>query len=269
MGLQRLSPRHRLDDISSVRTASVVVVIPARYDSKRLPGKVLLEAGGKSILRHVWERAVRAGSASRVIVATDDARIAEACRSFGAEWMMTSRKHPSGTSRCAQVARRVPAAQFVNVQADEPEIRPAMIDDVARLLAEAPIATLATRFENERDFRNPNRVKVVLDAAGKALYFSRSPIPYDGRLGLLHVGIYGYRREALLRLARLPPHPLELAERLEQLRALANGIAIRVGLVPGPWRGGIDTAADLARFRALEKSTRPRGRKVAIGRGRR
>lgn len=243
---------------------TTIVVIPARYASKRLPGKVLREAGGKTILQHVWERAVQARIPARVIVATDDRRVAEACRSFGADCMMTSPRHPSGTSRCAQVAGRVRAARFVNVQADEPEVRPAMIDAVARLLDAAPMATLATPFENEADLRNPNRVKVVMDARGRALYFSRAPIP-----GLLHIGIYGYRRETLLYLQRLPPAPLELAERLEQLRALSHGIDIQVSVVPGPWRGGIDTPADLARFRASEKSRSEAAQKVASRRGRR
>lgn len=237
---------------------SAIVVIPARFASKRLPGKVLCEAGGKTILQHVWERAVQARTATRVIVATDDRRVAIACRSFGAEWMMTSRRHRSGTSRCAEVAARIREARFVNVQADEPELRPGMIDAVSRLLDVAPMATLATPFESDADFRNPNRVKVVMDAAGRALYFSRAPIP-----GLLHIGIYGYRRETLLRLQRLPPSLPELAERLEQLRALSHGIEIRVGKVRGPWRGGIDTPADLARFRSQENLTRRIAQKVA------
>jgi 3-deoxy-manno-octulosonate cytidylyltransferase (CMP-KDO synthetase) len=229
-----------------------LLVIPARFASTRLPGKVLKVAHGKPILQHVWERCRRARRIDRVIVATDDRRVEEACRSFGAEVLLTSRSHPNGTSRCAEVARRFRPSRIVNVQADEPHIRPSMIDAAASLLRSFPMSTLATELPNRREFRNPNRVKVVVDHSGRALYFSRAPIPHGTLAGfkpLLHIGLYGYRAETLRRLMRLRPARLERAERLEQLRALANGIEIGVRVVPGPWPGGIDTPADLRAFR--------------------
>jgi 3-deoxy-manno-octulosonate cytidylyltransferase (CMP-KDO synthetase) len=237
------------------------VVIPARYDSRRLPGKPILEEArrvtGKYIVQHVCDRAAEAPSADCVIVATDDRRIAEAVAGFGGEARMTDPAHRSGTDRVAEVAADLDHAIVVNVQGDEPEILPEQVEQVIGLLRdneEAVVSTLACPIESEEEWRDPNVVKVVLDADGCALYFSRSPVPYlrdySGPLGeaparpLRHLGIYGYRREFLLGYAQLPPSPLEEAEKLEQLRALGAGYRIRVGITSH--RGiGIDTEQDL------------------------
>jgi 3-deoxy-manno-octulosonate cytidylyltransferase (CMP-KDO synthetase) len=233
------------------------VVIPARYDSTRLPGKALLPLAGKPMLQWVYERA-RASGASEVIIATDDARIASAARAFGATVVMTAATHASGTDRIAEVAglRAWSDADIVvNVQGDEPLMPPSLIDQVARLLHDAPhagMATLAAPLTALEDFLNPNVVKVVADDHGRALYFSRAPIPWDRdgasyRGGLRHIGIYAYRAGALRRLASLAPAALEQTERLEQLRALAHGIEIRVAQareLPGP---DVNTPADVER----------------------
>jgi 3-deoxy-manno-octulosonate cytidylyltransferase (CMP-KDO synthetase) len=245
------------------------VVIPARYASTRLPGKPLRLIAGRPMIEHVHERA-RASGAAEVIVATDDERIASACARFGADVALTDPGHASGTDRLAEVARlRRFAAEdiVVNVQGDEPLIAPANIAEVAQLLEDTPaaaIATLATPIDDLAEYLDPNVVKVVRDATGRALYFSRAPIPWQrdaaaARIedatryagALRHIGLYAYRAGALARLAALPPSPLETAERLEQLRALENGLVIAVGIAtarPGP---GVDTEADLARVAAL------------------
>lgn len=240
------------------------VVIPARYASQRLPGKPLRTIAGRPMIEHVHRRALESG-ASEVVVATDDARIADACRAFGAEIAMTSAAHPSGTDRLAEVAQARGWAErdvIVNVQGDEPLLPARNVAQVAALLAADPgaeLATLATPIRSLEEFLDPNVVKVVASAAGRALYFSRAPIPWhrDAAPGGLatqreyagaqrHLGLYAYRCAALRRLAALPPSPLEQAERLEQLRALENGMNIalaRAVQVPGP---GVDTEADLA-----------------------
>jgi len=245
------------------------VVIPARYASTRLPGKPLRLIAGRPMIEHVHERA-RASGAAEVIVATDDERIVDACAAFGADVVLTDPGHASGTDRLAEVARlRRYAADdvVVNVQGDEPLLPPENVAEVAALLAATPaaaIATLATPIDDLAEYLDPNVVKVVRDAAGRALYFSRAPIPWQRdaaaarvedatryALALRHVGLYAYRAGALARLAALPPSPLELAERLEQLRALENGLVIAVGIAsarPGP---GVDTEADLARVAVL------------------
>ncbi|MFO8006806.1 MAG: 3-deoxy-manno-octulosonate cytidylyltransferase [Candidatus Brocadiia bacterium] len=240
------------------------VIIPARYASTRLPGKPILEEAlrvtGKYIIQHVYERAARAPSAGRVIVATDDRRIADAVEQFGGEARMTSPAHTCGTERIAEVAADLDHPVIVNVQGDEPEILPEQVEAVIELLAEhedAAMGTLACPIETEAEWRDPNAVKVVLDADGRALYFSRSPIPHlrgyagppaDAPARLLrHLGIYSYRRGFLLKYTDLPPSPLEQAEKLEQLRALAAGHTIRVALTEH--RGvGIDTPQDLERW---------------------
>jgi 3-deoxy-manno-octulosonate cytidylyltransferase (CMP-KDO synthetase) len=244
------------------------VVIPARYGSARLPGKVLVAIRGKPMLQWVYERAQAAG-AHEVLIATDDLLIVSAAHSFGAETIMTSAAHPSGTDRIAEVARLRgwPGSDIiVNVQGDEPLIPPALIRQVAALLADFPqadIATLATPVERAQELLDPNAVKVVTDLTGRALYFSRAPIPWhrDGAPGGLasqrmftrarrHVGIYGYRVGALLRLSSLPATELESAEKLEQLRALEHGMAIQVADAaerPGP---DVNTADDLERVLA-------------------
>jgi 3-deoxy-manno-octulosonate cytidylyltransferase (CMP-KDO synthetase) len=235
------------------------VVIPARFDSSRLPGKALLPLAGKPMLQWVHERA-RASGASEVIVATDDDRIATASRTFGAEVAMTARTHVSGTDRIAEVAVTRGWADtdiVVNVQGDEPLIPPVVIDQVAQLLGANPradIATLAVKIDALPDLADPNNVKVACDATGRALYFSRAPIPFnrDAPTTLLgahlrHVGIYAYRVAALRRLASLPAGRLEVIEKLEQLRALENGMEIRVALAAERPLSDVNTAADLER----------------------
>jgi 3-deoxy-manno-octulosonate cytidylyltransferase (CMP-KDO synthetase) len=239
------------------------VVIPARYASTRLPGKPLRALAGRPMIEHVWRRAAASGAAE-VIVATDDPRIAAACANFGAHVAMTDPSHPSGTDRLAEVARArgwAPDDVVVNVQGDEPLLPSANVAQVASLLLEDPgaaLSTLATPIGSLHEFLDPNVVKVVADGRGRALYFSRAPIPWQrdtapAGLGsqsswagaLRHVGLYAYRCAALLRMAALAPSPLEQAERLEQLRALESGLNIRVAVavqVPGP---GVDTEADL------------------------
>jgi 3-deoxy-manno-octulosonate cytidylyltransferase (CMP-KDO synthetase) len=237
----------------------VVGLIPARYASKRFPGKALAALGGKPLIQHVVERAGQTRSLSEVVVATDDLRIAEAVRGFGGKVQMTAATHPSGTDRIAEVARDLACDLVVNIQGDEPLIAPAEIDAaVAPLLADPsiPMGTLACPLPLEQA-ADPNAVKVVVGAHGFALYFSRAPIPYlrDGHGGgaspyLLHIGLYVYRREVLLRLASLPPTPLEERERLEQLRALEHGIPIRVVMTDHA-SIGVDTPEDLERVRRM------------------
>lgn len=233
------------------------IVIPARFASSRLPAKPLLRETGKYLIQHVYERACES-NAQIAIVATDDRRIYEAVRSFGGNVVMTRDDHPSGTDRVAEVAEQLDADVVVNLQGDEPMIEPATLDMLARLLADDPesqMATLAVPITSLETWRDPNCVKVVCDKSGRALYFSRSPIPYvrDGEPDfsavrfLQHLGLYAYRRNFLLKLAKLPPEPIELTEKLEQLRVLALGYRIQVGIVPHAHRG-VDTPADYQRF---------------------
>ena len=245
------------------------VVIPARHASTRLPGKVLRPIAGKPMVQWVYERAQRSG-AREVLIATDDERIAGAARAFGAEAVLTASSHSSGTERIAEVARTrgwPPEDIVVNVQGDEPLLPPALVSQVAALLeahTDAAIGTLATPILTVEELLDPNAVKVVTDAAGRALYFSRAPIPWnrDGApAGLTsqrdfhgarrHVGIYAYRAAALLRLAQLACGALEARERLEQLRALEYGIAIRVAEALEPPGPDVNTLADLERVTAL------------------
>lgn len=244
------------------------VVIPARYASTRLPGKPLRAIAGRPMIEHVWRRARESGAAE-VVVATDDARIESACRAFGAEVAMTRPDHPSGTDRLAEVASArgwADADVVVNVQGDEPLLPAANVAQVAALLQADPgadLATLATPIRSLHEFLDPNVVKVVANARGRALYFSRAPIPWSrdsapAGLGsqsshagaLRHLGLYAYRCDALRRMAALAPAPHEQAERLEQLRALENGLVIALAIaveVPGP---GVDTETDLAAVEA-------------------
>jgi 3-deoxy-manno-octulosonate cytidylyltransferase (CMP-KDO synthetase) len=240
------------------------VVIPARYASTRLPGKALLTIGGKPMIQWVYERA-RASRASEVLIATDDLLIVSAAHSFGAETVMTASTHESGTDRIAEVARIqgwTGSDIIVNVQGDEPVIPPALINQVAALLEAHPgaqIATLATPITTVPEFMDPNAVKVVTDTAGRALYFSRAPIPWErdgapagtGTGARRHVGIYGYRVSGLLRMASLKRTPLEQLEKLEQLRALENGLEIRVADCLEPPGPDVNTAADLERVTSL------------------
>jgi len=200
---------------------------------------------GKPLIQYVWEAASRTEGVNKVLVATDDERIAAAVRAFGGEARMTESRHRSGSDRCAEVAATLAHEVVLNLQGDEPGILPEMISQTVRLLdddRECAISTLACRIQDEAELTDPGVVKVVVDARWRALYFSRSVIPHVRGAAaplrespvphLRHHGIYGYRRQALLAFRALPPHPLEEAEKLEQLRALANGYKIKVGLTP-------------------------------------
>jgi 3-deoxy-manno-octulosonate cytidylyltransferase (CMP-KDO synthetase) len=211
------------------------VIIPARYDSTRFPGKPLALLKGKPLIQHVYENSSGSRLASGVVVATDSDAVYEAVLSFGGKAVMTSKAHASGTDRCAEAALKLDCDIIVNVQGDEPLIRPEMIDDVIGLLDDkrASIGTLARKADRKDEVFDPNIVKVVFDGEGFAFYFSRAPIPYhrDGWEGLAaykHVGIYSYRKDALLRLSMMRPSALERIERLEQLRALESGMKIKV-----------------------------------------
>lgn len=248
---------------------SYTVVIPARYASTRLPGKPLADIGGKPMVAHVYDRA-RESSASRVIIATDDSRIEKACRAFGAEVVMTSAGHSSGTDRLEEVARLMnfsPDERVVNVQGDEPLIPPELIDQVAANLEAHPdvaIATLCERISDTASVFNPNVVKVVFDHRGIAHYFSRAPIPWardawqgtdspkqlpEGVGYYRHIGIYGYRVSLLRDFVTWSPAPTEVAESLEQLRALYNGARIHVEEACRVPPAGVDTQQDLERLR--------------------
>lgn len=237
-------------------------IIPARYGSSRLPGKPLVDIGGKSMVQRVWERARAADALARVLVATDDERIVEHVRSFGGEAVMTRAEHPSGTDRC-QEALLLAGGRFdgvVNIQGDEPFVAPEQIGEVADVLngTGVDIATLVQVIQDDREIDDPGEAKVIVDHAMNAVLFSRAPIPYlrnpDGRPRhqqfryLKHVGLYAYRAGALARVVRLEPSPLERAESLEQLRWLEAGLRIRVGLTEHP-SFCVDTPADLEEAR--------------------
>jgi 3-deoxy-manno-octulosonate cytidylyltransferase (CMP-KDO synthetase) len=240
----------------------VIGLIPARYASTRFPGKPLALISGKPLLQHVVERCQRAKSLQEVIVATDDARIREVGQKF-CRVEMTSPDHPSGSDRIAEVIQRTACDAAVNIQGDEPLIDPGVIDRVAQALTGALMSTAATALRNADEYENPNVVKVVVNSAGRALYFSRRTIPYvrdaasapvTDQLAafpfLKHLGIYGYRRETLLRLVKLPVSALEQAEKLEQLRAVENGIEIAVVQVDYD-SVGVDVPKDVARVERL------------------
>ena len=242
----------------------IIGVIPARYASTRFPGKPLALIAGKPLIQHVAEQCRKARSLAEVIVATDDSRIAAAAKQF-CRVEMTRADHPSGSDRIAEAAARCDCDAVVNIQGDEPLIDPAVIDAVAGALAHNEMSTAATPVKNPAEYDNANVVKVVVNAAGHALYFSRRTIPYlrdaAGRstaeqlaafLFLKHLGIYGYRRETLLRLVQFPVSPLESAEKLEQLRALENGIRIAVVKVDYD-SVGVDTPEDVQRVEAILK----------------
>ncbi|HQQ74375.1 MAG TPA: 3-deoxy-manno-octulosonate cytidylyltransferase [Pseudomonadales bacterium] len=240
---------------------SFVVVIPARYASTRLPGKPLLDIAGKPMIQHVWQRAM-ASEAEQVLIATDDQRIADVARSFGAEVAMTRADHPSGTDRLQEVAEQQGWSEqvaVVNVQGDEPLIPAAVINQVAAVLLANPradVATLCESITDENQFRDPNAVKVVTNEEGEALYFSRAPIawPRDGlqteqngimQWGCRHIGIYAYRAGFLHRYVSWPPCMLEQIEKLEQLRALYKGAVIQVQEACLKIPAGVDTQHDL------------------------
>lgn len=277
--------------------AKIIVVIPARYDSTRFPGKVLAKDTGKYLIQHTYEQARKTKLPQMVIIAADDKKIAEAAKSFGAECVMTSRDCASGTDRIAQAVEKLadsvqrtadskdeklnpepytlnPNDIIVNVQADEPEIDPANIDTLAKLLIDNPdysMATLVAGFESQDQISDPNIVKVVTSignqasstAAQRAIYFSRSVIPYDREKGGIgntgnyfrHLGIYAYRKDFLLKITKLPQSPLEKIEKLEQLRVLENGYSILVAKVKHTC-DGIDTLEQYAEFVNRYKNSR-------------
>lgn len=247
---------------------TVIAVIPARYASVRFPGKPLAPLAGRPMIVHVWEAACGAKLVDRVLVATDDARIAECVRAAGGEAVLTSPDAASGTDRVAEVARRVPADVYINVQGDEPLMPAENVDRAVEALARGSsrsLATLAYPIDAD-DSLDPNTVKVAVAADGRALYFSRSPIPYY-RQGPAahrkHLGIYAYRADALAAVSALPPSPLERAESLEQLRWLEAGHTIWVGEAAGD-SVGVDTPADLARAEGRYKGAERRLSKEAV-----
>jgi len=250
---------------------SFIVVIPARFAATRLPGKPLLDIAGKPMLQHVFERASKS-AASAVYVATDDARIRDAALRFTQNVCMTRDTHQSGTDRIQEVAVQLGLAEdalIVNVQGDEPLIPPATINQVARNLQNNPgagIASLYEEIDSIIEFQNPNAVKVVTDRHGNALYFSRSPIPWcnpataaPSVYGKRHIGIYAYRVATLNRYVTWAQVPLEMAERLEQLRALSNGIRIHMDKAAEKIPAGVDTQEDLDTVRALLSAAGRRG----------
>ncbi len=238
---------------------SFTVVIPARYASTRLPGKPLLDIAGKPMLQHTWERAKTSGAA-RVVIATDDERILDAAKGFGAEAVMTAATHESGSDRICEVADALALLDsdiVINVQADEPLLPSEAIDAVAQRLVvntQFGIATLCEAINDEAEYIQPSAVKVVMDKFGRALYFSRAPIPAGTALPaecFRHIGIYAYRVGVLRQFVGWDVAPIEAVERLEQLRALYNGIPIHVSLSPVKIPAGVDTPADLEAVRTF------------------
>ncbi len=244
---------------------AIIAVIPARYGSTRFPGKSLAMIRNKPMIQWVYERTKRSKLVQRVVVATDDQRIRDAVLSFGGEAVMTSASHATGTDRIAEAAGHLDCGLIVNVQGDEPLIRPEMIDEAIAPLAADPslvMGTLATPIADRDEAFDPNVVKVVVDGKGFALYFSRAPIPWDrdrrqGKTSfaempfagpaLKHIGLYVYRRDFLLTFAALPPTPLENIEKLEQLRALEHGHRIRV-VTTAHQSFGVDIPGDLGKI---------------------
>jgi 3-deoxy-manno-octulosonate cytidylyltransferase (CMP-KDO synthetase) len=255
-----------IDRVAFSQKLSVLACIPARYTSTRFPAKVLAKDTGKFLIQHVYEQACLAKIPQKIIIAADDQRIVDAAKSFGAECVLTSPQHASGTDRIAEAIKKLSAERcplnaddiVVNLQADEPEIDPKNIDYLAELLIknpDYPMATLAAGFQNTEQIADPNIVKVVVDSSGRAIYFSRSVIPYNREskgVGirdqyLRHIGIYAYRKDFLLKITALPQTPLEKIEKLEQLRAIENGFEILVGKVQHTC-DGIDTPEQYAEF---------------------
>ena len=236
----------------------VLACIPARFNSTRFPGKVLAKDTGKFLIQHTYEQACLAKLPGKVIIAADDERIAAAAKSFGAECILTSPEHKTGTDRIAEAVADMDVDIVINLQADEPEIEPENIDLVAQLLIKNPdyqMATLAADFQNPEQIADPDIVKVITDSNNRAIYFSRSVIPYDRKKSgigqtnqyLRHLGIYAYRKGFLLKITTLPQTNLERIEKLEQLRAIENGFDILVGKVEHTC-DGIDTPQQYADF---------------------
>ena len=242
--------------------SKIVGIIPARWGSTRFPGKALHGIAGKPLIRHVWERCLEADCLDQVVIATDDMRIAEVGFNFGAEVAVTAADHPSGTDRVAEVTRKLKKASIIlNIQGDEPLVDPALLRRLVRKLQDnrnIPIITAATPISPE-ELLSENNVKVVMDRRGDALYFSRSAIPFRRGTSEIpsykHLGIYGYRRKALLEFVRMSPGSLEQAEQLEQLRALENGLKIRV-VVSEVNSIGVDTPEDATEVERLILSRR-------------
>ena len=248
----------------------ILGIIPARYASSRLPGKPLVDIGGKSMVHRVVEQAIQCKALHAVVVATDDERVADHVRSFGGEVVMTSPDHPSGTDRCFEALQLLGGECFdavVNIQGDEPFIIPAQLDELCAALRKAPggIATLAQVVTDDRDLDDPGEVLITTDVNMDALYFSRAAIPFLRDAGngprhtrfrfLKHVGLYAYRSEVLARLVALPPSKLEMAEALEQLRWVENGFKVRIGLTEHP-SFCVDTPIDLEEARKRAAGSR-------------
>ena len=244
---------------------NVIAVIPARYDSSRFPAKVLAKDTGKFLIQHTYEQALKARLLEKVLIAADDERVLAACRSFGAPCVMTSTLHKSGTDRIAEAVRDIDAHIVVNLQGDEPEIDPANIDTLARLLIDnpsCPMATLVASFKDPGQIADPNIVKAVTARDGRAIYFSRYPVPYNrdsAGIGssadyLRHLGIYAYRKDFLMKITLLPQGHIEAIEKLEQLRVLENGFSIMTARVVH-LQDGIDTPQQYAAFVARQKKT--------------
>ncbi len=246
---------------TGLQRLTTTAIIPARYQSTRLPGKPLLDIAGLPMIVRVYDRVRATPGLDAVLVATDDARVLEAVTRHGGRCVMTSPAHRSGTDRLAEVARSLDSDLIVNVQGDEPLIEPAMIADAIAPFVSDPVlrmSTLCRRLDDALEFQSPHVVKAVVGLDGFALYFSRAAVPYrraTANLGapdraFKHIGLYVYRRECLLELAALPPSPLEVAESLEQLRALGHGIRIKA--VETRYDSiGVDTPEDLERVRGL------------------
>lgn len=236
----------------------IMVVIPARYGSSRFEGKVLAKESGKYLVQHTYEKALCAKTVDQALIATDDERVMAACEQFGAPCVMTSVDHQSGTDRIAEAVVEQDVDIIVNLQADEPEIDPAYIDRVAALLVDHPdadMATLLAPMESADDVANPNIVKCITDKNGRAIYFSRSVIPYDRTAAGVgdaanykrHLGIYAYRKSFLMQYTTLEPSFLEQTEKLEQLRVIENGFTILTAMVEAAW-DGVDTQEQYQAF---------------------
>jgi len=237
---------------------NVIAVIPARFSSTRFAGKVLAKDTGKFLIQHTYERACLAKLPEKVIIAADDEKVAAAAETFGAECVLTSPDHQSGTDRIAEAVADMDVEIIVNLQGDEPEIDPGNIDYLVKMLMDnpdCPMATLAAEFQAAEQVSDPNIVKAIIGCSNKAIYFSRSPIPYDREKAgigdvkqyLRHIGIYAYRKKFLLEITALPQTSLEKIEKLEQLRAIENGYGILVGKVKHTC-DGIDTPEQYAEF---------------------
>lgn len=241
-----------------MQSNKIAIIIPARYGSTRLPGKPLIKINEKPIIQWVYEKAIQSKYAGQVIVATDDERIFDTVKGFGGNVQMTSAEHQSGSDRIAEIIDKNPEIEIaVNVQGDEPLIKPESIDSSIELLLNdknADIATLIRVIDDNEEVKNPNVVKAVIDNNGKALYFSRAAIPYERTqkeaVFYAHIGLYAYRRESLLQMTKLPQSMLEKAECLEQLRALQNGMTIKTAVVDYK-PVGIDTKEDLIHFQGV------------------